>query len=546
MKHLTRMIGYAVLLFFATGICQAAKQTGALLEIKGTVSQTLGEFTTITRDVDLLVPDSQIHSGVSRISPCDNLSSDSYVLQGGSPTGCDNESGFEGSFETTQSPGKYRFKGAATSTQPAYQFDVQTSYQSGEVCSNNGVCASPDTGFLQVTNSGPSSFSGVISLSGNAGITGTPGCPFSNTQPLASLLFGGDSESPPLAQNQSAVLALSSDSSGCGGFRSDTTAGQIRPVAPGKTTVLLANGPLTQSITLPSGTTMNCPGSPAVAAMRDVLKLVDPLVFNPTVANGNPGNTALFGGSSIPGPPDANPHCTLVTSSKCAILVNQCFDSAGNQFQDCKCIAPPAGTLIGLDSVYGNTVDPKNPAYVIAQDDAAHQQLLPPPLGPDWTNVTKNFQPGCTSPPCGGGGGVLRLNGQESVIDLNLTCQILTFGITPSTVSAGGQVNVAGDIQGCPALAGSSSSGLITFTFEGPMRNSAGVCKSSRISIPPPPPPGGQQTGFPVQLPASGFNLPFSFNVPVPSNSCTGKFKFSTTIKSGTVFYNDSVALRVQ
>src|SRR5438552_16267274 len=105
MKHLTRIIGYAVLLFFATGICQADKKTRDLLEIKGTVSQTQGEFTTITRDVDLLVPDSQIHSGVSRISPCDNLSSDSYVLQGGSPTGCDNESGFEGSFETTQSPG---------------------------------------------------------------------------------------------------------------------------------------------------------------------------------------------------------------------------------------------------------------------------------------------------------------------------------------------------------------------------------------------------------------------------------------------------------
>jgi hypothetical protein len=543
MRYLARIICCAALLLFAAGICQAANQTGALLEIKGTVSQSSGDSTQ-TRDVDLLVPDAKIHSGVPRTSPCDNISSDSYVLQGGSPTGCDNESS-NSNFETTQSPGTYTFKAAATATQPAYQFDVQTSYQSGEVCSNNFICANPDTGFLRVTNNGPSSFAGTISLSGNAGITGTPGCPSSNTQPLASLTFGGNVESPPLAPGGSTVLALSADSSGCGGFQSDTTSGDIQPVAPGTTTILLPDGPLTQSITLPSGTTMNCSGTPAVAAMRDVLKLVDPLVFNPTVANGNPGNTALFGGSSIPGPPQANPNCLLVTSSKCAIIVNQCFDSAGNQFPDCKCIVPPGSSLIGLDSVYSNTVDAKNPAYVIAQDDAAHQQLLPPPLGPDWTNITKSFLPGCTTPPCGIGGGGKRLNGQESVIDLNLTCQILTFVISPATVSAGGVVNVSGNLQGCPALPGSSSSGLFTFTFEGPMRR-GGVCQSSRVSIPAPPPPGGKQRGFPVTLPAPGFNFPFSFNLTVPSNACTGPFKFSTTIKSGTVFYNESVPLTVQ
>jgi hypothetical protein len=59
-----------------------------LARIKGTVSQQLGA-TTLTRDVDLLVPDAKIHSGVPRTSPCDNISSESYVLQGGSPTGCE-------------------------------------------------------------------------------------------------------------------------------------------------------------------------------------------------------------------------------------------------------------------------------------------------------------------------------------------------------------------------------------------------------------------------------------------------------------------------
>jgi hypothetical protein len=543
MRDLARIIGCAALLLFAlgTGICQTANQTGLLLEIKGTVSQSSGD-TTQTRDVDVLVPDAKIHSGVPRISPCDNISSDSYVLQGGSPTGCDNEAG-NSTFETTQSPGTYTFKAAATATQPGYQFDVQTSYQSGEVCSDNFICASPDTGFLRVTNNGLSSFSGTISLSGNAGIIGQTGCPSSNQQPLASLTFGANVENPPLDPNGSAVLAVSSDSSGCGGFQSDTTSGDIKPVAPGKTTTLLPDGPLTQSITRPPHTTMNCPNTPAVAAMRDILKLVDPLVFNPTIANGNPGNTALFGGSSIPGPPQANPQCVLVTSTKCAIIVNQCFDSAGNQFPDCKCIAPPGSSLIGLDSVYSNTVDAKNPAYVIAQDDSSHQIGAVP--GPDWTNITKSFQPGCTTPPCGTGGGGRRLNGQESVIDLNLTCQVLTFVINPATVNRGGVINVSGNIQGCPALPGSSSSGLISFTFEGPIRQ-GGVCRSSRVSIPPPPPPGGKQRGFPIQLPPLGFNFPFSFNLTVPSDACTGQFKFSTTIKSGTVFYNDSVPLTVQ
>ena len=96
MKYLTRIICCAAPLLFAAGICQAANQTGALLEIKGTVSQPSGN-TTLTRDVDLLVPDAKIHSGVPRTSPCDNISSDSYVLQGGSPTGC--ESGFATSEE---------------------------------------------------------------------------------------------------------------------------------------------------------------------------------------------------------------------------------------------------------------------------------------------------------------------------------------------------------------------------------------------------------------------------------------------------------------
>jgi hypothetical protein len=58
-----------------------------------------------TEAVNLSVFDRDIHSGVFRISPCDGILSDSYVMQGGSPTGCDNKDGWE----LHQAQGNYRF-----------------------------------------------------------------------------------------------------------------------------------------------------------------------------------------------------------------------------------------------------------------------------------------------------------------------------------------------------------------------------------------------------------------------------------------------------
>ena len=60
--------------------------------------------------VNLSVFDSQIHSGVFRTSPCDGISTDAFVLQGGSPNGCDNGD----AFETTQAPGNFSFVQAGT------------------------------------------------------------------------------------------------------------------------------------------------------------------------------------------------------------------------------------------------------------------------------------------------------------------------------------------------------------------------------------------------------------------------------------------------
>ncbi len=55
--------------------------------------------------VDLTVFDSQIHSGAPRVSPCDGILTDAFVLQGGSPAGCDNGD----AFETSQAPGNFSF-----------------------------------------------------------------------------------------------------------------------------------------------------------------------------------------------------------------------------------------------------------------------------------------------------------------------------------------------------------------------------------------------------------------------------------------------------
>ena len=77
------------------------------------------EFTAVgffsTQAVNLSVFDSQIHSGVPRVSPCDGILTDAYVLQGGSPSGCDNGDGFE----TTQTPGNFSFVQSGGTPEPS-------------------------------------------------------------------------------------------------------------------------------------------------------------------------------------------------------------------------------------------------------------------------------------------------------------------------------------------------------------------------------------------------------------------------------------------
>ena len=74
--------------------------SGAQLEMNGTVSTDAG-----SESVDLIVNDSSIHSGSPTLSPCDGVSTDAFILNGGSPTGCDNNQDYKAAL----GPGLFEF-----------------------------------------------------------------------------------------------------------------------------------------------------------------------------------------------------------------------------------------------------------------------------------------------------------------------------------------------------------------------------------------------------------------------------------------------------
>src|SRR2546426_308946 len=147
--------------------------SGAMLTISGTVG---------SNSVNRNIYDSQIHtttvqtvplapSGGSNCNSVDvTFTTDAYVLQGGSGTGCDPGD----TFEELQgaSPG-----GLATIAGTGYSFGIETTYTFGGCNTSGTICANPDTGFLTVTNNSGAPFSGTISLTGTSPIQGDPSCP---------------------------------------------------------------------------------------------------------------------------------------------------------------------------------------------------------------------------------------------------------------------------------------------------------------------------------------------------------------------------------
>jgi len=190
------LVAFVALSVFIPAVAFAQSlQSGSLLSIQSADgSLRLGVY------------DSQIHSGTIQTSPCDSgLITDAYVLQGGSPTGCDNGD----PYETSQKPGTFKFVGAG------YEFDLTTFYQVGGCNTSGTICASPDSGFLTVTNKGSVSFAGTITLSGNSPIGGPPYCA------PGGVAF--DTWTTGLAPGASVTLALAPDSSNCGGYNAPQT-----------------------------------------------------------------------------------------------------------------------------------------------------------------------------------------------------------------------------------------------------------------------------------------------------------------------------------
>jgi hypothetical protein len=170
-------------------------ESGALLSMKSSDGS-----------LNLAIYDSQIHSGIVQASPCDNgVVTDAYVLQGGSPTGCDPGD----AYETSQAHGMFKFLGTG------YEFDLTTFYQFGGCNSAGNICANPDTGFLTVTNNGSSTFTGTITLSGNSPQAGGSFC--------APGGVASDSFTGTLTPGQARTFALSPDSSNCGGYNAPQT-----------------------------------------------------------------------------------------------------------------------------------------------------------------------------------------------------------------------------------------------------------------------------------------------------------------------------------
>ena len=195
-------------------------------------NQTSGALLTITssdNSVNLKIYDSQIHTGTVRTVPTngqdgnsncqavDQIKTDAYVLQGGSPDGCDPGD----PFETSNSNGTASLGGFTVTT--TYTNVNGTCNTNGNICVNGGSV--PDTGFLTVSNTTGSPFTGTISLTGVSNIQGGSSCPANG--------IASDSVTRTLNNGDTVTLALSNDSSNCGGWNQSQ---QLTLGAPGSAT----------------------------------------------------------------------------------------------------------------------------------------------------------------------------------------------------------------------------------------------------------------------------------------------------------------------
>ena len=181
-----------------------------------------------------------------------------------------------------------------------------------------------------------------------------------------------------------------------------------------------------QTILIPASANF-CDASQRCAAfVRDVFVDVDPATLDATLASGSSGDTAFFGGTSVP----AGTTCVIVPSAEgCLVIVQQCFDANGKAFDICP-VQEPSGTtdLIQLASEYTAPSLPPNLAFLIAHDSLS-----------DYTDITM----GSSADNTGSGGTkglcsktVLASLGPTAVADFSLSA------ISPITLSLGGSTTL--------------------------------------------------------------------------------------------------------
>ena len=240
----TRLIARLVVLCFLVCLGSRAAQaqgsptSGAMLTISGTVGAT---------PVDITIYDSQIHSGLvqhvplpsetntSSCTPTDaKFPTDAFVLQGGSWTGCDAGDAFEVTDDTANNSSGVAHQKAGIADISG--FHIETHYVCSGFCSgfpnvafaaycntSGTICTTaggPDSGFLTVTNNNVSNFTGTITLQGKSNIVGGSWCPANGMafDTWTTGLVGTSNEG-----TNSVRLALSPDSSNCGGFNAPQT-----------------------------------------------------------------------------------------------------------------------------------------------------------------------------------------------------------------------------------------------------------------------------------------------------------------------------------
>jgi hypothetical protein len=245
MRFSPRFVVCALMILLVAATAHA-QTSGAMLTITG----TLGPKAT---PVNIMIYDSQIHSGLVQPSPCDSQTTDAYVLQGGSPTGCAQSDLYEITDVASTTPPFFTARTDAATHQdsgakPISPFSIETHFICVGKCANGVAGASSvksfcntsgticiqvlngnpaDDGFIVVKNTGldkTSDFTGTITLQGNSTVCGAASASDS-LGPNYSLPHG---QSVTLAMGKPGTV--NPDSGTCAGFNWDQsqaiTAGQ--------------------------------------------------------------------------------------------------------------------------------------------------------------------------------------------------------------------------------------------------------------------------------------------------------------------------------